>query len=235
MRPAYGPLRRLLEKRAGGPLWLRLQTAMVLMLCFLCGILASHLALKAGMVDMRWRFPLTVVVAYAAFLLLVRLWLAMTGVADSAARIHPDHVEPARDDKPASAEFVEKAGNVADGVTSLGDVGGLVDAEGCLPAIGFVLFLAVLGFVLTVLWWFFGGFFGAASAALVEAGVEALLAIGMARVAGGSALGWVDGAVRASWKYWLALVGIAWAVAVGLHAAAPQARTLYQAVQTVIG
>lgn len=230
-----GPFRRLLEKRAGGRLALRLQTATVLLLAFLVGIAVSHLLLRAGLADMRWRLPLTVLAAYAAFLALVRLWLTVTGVAAGSARPDPAHREEEEAERSSGRDFVDKAGEVANGLVDLGDIGSAVDAEGCLPAIGFVVFLAVLGFVLTALWWFFGGFFGAASAALVEAGVEALLAVGLARVAGGGAGNWVDGAVRASWKFWLLLAVVAWGLALVLHALAPEARTLYQALATLAG
>ena len=87
----------------------------------------------------------------------------------------------------------------------------------------------------TALWWFFGGFFGAAAAALVEAGVEALLAVSLVRAAGGGAGSWVDGAVRASWQFWLLLAAAAWLVAAALHRLAPEARTLYQALATLAG
>lgn len=235
MPVSRGPFRRLLEKRAGGRLALRLQTATVLLLAFLVGVAVSHLLLRAGLLDMRWRLPLTVLAAYAAFLGLVRLWLILTGVAEGGVRPDPDHREEEPPPSSSGRDFVEKAGDVAEGIVDLGDIGSAVDAEGCLPAIGFVIFLAVLGFVLTALWWFFGGFFGAASAALVEAGVEALLAVGLARAAGGGAGNWIDGAVRASWTFWLLLAIVAWGLAFILHALAPEARTLFQALATLAG
>lgn len=228
------PLRRLLEKRAGGKSWLRLQTATLLLFSFLCGLLTSHLALKMGATAMHWRFPLVVMVSYGAFLLLIRLWLSFTGVAEQGARLAPDHQEEAREKPSEGQRFGEKAADVADGFSSVADVGSLVDAEGCLPAIGVVIFLAAVGLVLTAIWWFFGGFLGAASAALVDAGVEALLAVGMARMAGGSAGSWVEGAFRASWRYWLALVVIAWLVGLAAGHWAPEAQTLGQALHAVI-
>lgn len=226
---SYSPFRRLLERRAGGMLWLRVQTAMVLMLSFLVGIIASHLLLKAGLTHLAVRLPLNVVVSYAAFLLLVRVWMWLIDVDRLQVKPDPNYREEGEKTPSSASDFVSKAGDVAGGIVDLGDLGSCVDAEGCLPALGLLIFLAVLGFVLTVLWWFFGGFFGAASAALLEAGVEALLAVGMARAAGGNAAHWMAGALRASWKYWLALMLVAAAFGGLVKYRVPEATTLYQA------
>lgn len=231
---SHGPLRRFLERRIGGRNWLRAQTAMVLMLCFLAGALASRGLLQAGVEDMRWRLPLTVLATYLVFLLLVRGWLHMTGVGGEQVKLDPKHVEQDQEQS-AARDFAGKLGDVADGVIDVGDIGGAVADEGCLPAIGFVLLLGVLIAVLSVLWWFFGGFFGAASAALIEAGVEAVLAAGMARAAGGNALQWMHGAVRVSWKYWFLLGVVAYVLAAFLHVAVPEARTLGEALRMLVG
>lgn len=230
MEARLNPWRRLLEKRAGGFFWLRVQTALVLALSFLAGALAGHLLVKAGLNDMRLRFPVVVLVSYGAFLGFVRLWLAFSGVAATRAKLDPNHVEPESEEASPAADLVEKTGEVANGLLDVGDAVSVVDAEGCLPAIGFALFMAVLCFLLAALWWLVGGFFGAASAALLEAGVEALAAISLARAAGGGAGSWMEGALRASWIYWLGLAVLSLLVAVGLHTLAPGATTFVGAL-----
>lgn len=223
-----GPWRRLLTRRVGGPGALRWVTALVLVLSFLAGVLASHLLLKAGLSHPAARFPLVVGVAYGVFLLLIRVWLAWSRVTEQVGKPDAAHQEEESPAPSAAGSFVDKASNVADGLTTVADVGSLADAEGCLPVLGFLLLLAVLGFVATALWWLFGSLFGAAMAALVEAGAEAMLAVALARVAGGHAGSWLDGAVRATWRHWLALVAIAGGAGYLVRLADPTANTLLQ-------
>ena len=225
------PLRRYLERRLGGAGWLRTQTFLVLAASFLVGGLASHLLLRLGVSDLRLRLPRVVVVSYGAFLGLVGVWLRATGLDVLKVRLDPQHVEPPTEGKDSSAasRLADRVETVGDGVSGIADLAS-VDAEGCLPAIGIAVAAAVIGLVALVLWWIIGGFLGAASAALLEAGVEAVLAVGMARAVGGGAASWVEGALRASWLFWLLLVGAAFGLAVLLRTIDPAAATVFQAV-----
>lgn len=218
--------RRYLEHRVVGTGWLRLQTSLVLLLSFLVGWAVNHLMLIGGLSQMAIRLPLTVLVAYGAFLVLVRGWLWLIGIDRLQVKADPAFRETAEPARNKNSEMVERAGEVAEGVVDIGDLASGVAGEGCLPV---ALGIAVVVLVAAACWWFFGGFVGAASAAMLEAGAEALLAAAVARAAAGGAGNWIDGALRASWKYWLGLglaAALLGAIASALH---PGAQTLYQA------
>ena len=223
-----GPWRRLLTRRAGGLATLRLVASGVLLVCFSIGALASYGLLKAGVTDPVLRFPLVVALAYAVFLALIRVWLGHARVAEGAVQPDPDHREEPEGSTSIAREFMEKTGEVADGLSSLADVGSLADAEGCLPVIGLMALLALAAVVVAALWWMLSGFFGAATAALVEAGAEAMMAVAMARVAGGSPGRWLEGALRASWLHWLGLEILAMILGGMVRAIDPSANTLLQ-------
>ncbi len=235
MADERAPLRRYLARRMGGAGWLRAQTALVLGASFLVGGLVSHALLRLGVGDLRWRLPVVVLVSYAAFLGLVGAWLRATGLANLKVRLDPTYREDAAkaEEESAGSSFKEKLEKMGDGISGVGELAS-VDAEGCLPAAGLAAAVLVAGLLLLILWWFTGGFLGAASAALLEAAVEAVLAVGMVRAAGGSAATWVEGAVRASWLFWAVLTMAALAVAWSLHHLAPEAVTVFQALQAII-
>ena len=173
------PLRRYLKRRLGGAGWLRSQTFLVLAASFLVGALASHVLLRLGITDLRLRLPLIVLIAYAVFLALVGVWLRLTGIDAVKVRLDPgrpgEGTERIRDTQAsAQGNLLDKAETVADGVSGIGELAS-IDAEGCLPAVGFAIVAAVIALAALVFWWIIGGFLGAASAALLEAAVEAVL------------------------------------------------------------
>jgi len=59
--------------------YLRFHVSLILLFSFSAGVLASKAMLLAGMYPMLWRFPLALVVSYAAFFAGVRVWLAYVG------------------------------------------------------------------------------------------------------------------------------------------------------------
>ena len=231
------PLRRYLKRRLGGAGWLRSQTFLVLAASFLVGALASHVLLRLGITDLRLRLPLIVLIAYAVFLALVGVWLRLTGIDAVKVRLDPgrpgEGTERIRDTQAsAQGNLLDKAETVADGVSGIGELAS-IDAEGCLPAVGFAIVAAVIALAALVFWWIIGGFLGAASAALLEAAVEAVLTVGMVRVAGGGASSWVSGAMRASWLVWLLLATGAFGLAWLLKRLNPEAVTVFQAINSI--
>lgn len=231
------PLRRYLKRRLGGAGWLRSQTFLVLAASFLVGALASHVLLRLGITDLRLRLPLIVLIAYAVFLALVGVWLRLTGIDAVKVRLEPgrpgEGTERIRDTQAsAQGNLLDKAETVADGVSGIGELAS-IDAEGCLPAVGFAIVAAVIALAALVFWWIIGGFLGAASAALLEAAVEAVLTVGMVRVAGGGASSWVSGAMRASWLFWLLLATGAFGLAWLLKRLNPEAVTVFQAINSI--
>ena len=220
------PLRRYLKRRLGGAGWLRSQTFLVLAASFLVGALASHVLLRLGITDLRLRLPL-----------IVGVWLRLTGIDAVKVRLDPgrpgEGTERIRDTQAsAQGNLLDKAETVADGVSGIGELAS-IDAEGCLPAVGFAIVAAVIALAALVFWWIIGGFLGAASAALLEAAVEAVLTVGMVRVAGGGASSWVSGAMRASWLFWLLLATGAFGLAWLLKRLNPEAVTVFQAINSI--
>ena len=124
---------------------------------FLVGALASHVLLRLGITDLRLRLPLIVLIAYAVFLALVGVWLRLTGIDAVKVRLDPgrpgEGTERIRDTQAsAQGNLLDKAETVADGVSGIGELAS-IDAEGCLPAVGFAIVAAVIALAALV----FGG------------------------------------------------------------------------------
>ena len=64
-----------LRQRLAAQSWPRVQMALIVALAALVGLLASAVFWRVGVTAMAWRYPLATLVAYAAFLGLIGLWL----------------------------------------------------------------------------------------------------------------------------------------------------------------
>lgn len=97
-----------MQERLQAQSWPRLQMVLIVVFTGLAGLLLSAMLLRAGVHSMAWRYPLTTVLAYGAFLGLLWLWmrtrpddwgdvadgvdvgLDAVDVASSALRVHGD-------------------------------------------------------------------------------------------------------------------------------------------------
>jgi hypothetical protein len=120
-------------EREGSP---RLTITLLLFITGLFGFLASVVLLKLGMNAMWLRYPLAVVVAYVAFLFMLRIW---AGKLSRVLRLEQLRALEAAGELPPSGRRKRESGSGWQDWLSIPDMGMDVD-EGCLPLIA----LAVL-------------------------------------------------------------------------------------------
>lgn len=103
----------------------RLQMMLIVSLTGATGLLASALLLRLGMQSMVQRYPVSVLIAYGAFLAL--LWLWMRQIADHYSNLTPAQLtaDDARAESLRAATLALPPANAADPVGSLGAVRGL--------------------------------------------------------------------------------------------------------------
>ncbi|MRR51614.1 MAG: hypothetical protein EG825_11985 [Rhodocyclaceae bacterium] len=130
-----------------------------------------------------------------------------------------------------SSALTDSGGSSGFSLPDLGDVGDLGGDDGCLPIIVVILILALLAAVLGVgvyLVW-------QAPFILTEAAFEAALAAGLVKAARRTDdPGWIGGALSASWKPFLLIFIFTLAVAALAESFAPEARTLMEAIDTLL-
>jgi len=225
-----------------GHFFLRFHMTLILGGTFLAGLLVTKLFLDAGNANLALRYGVAVAASYAAFLLLINLWLWYMGAR-------------AEDDEPTAGDVVDAldlAGDIGSGLRPGGQVNlfdagggsfggggstgsfGETAAEGVSGLVGdaddagcaIVVVLLVAALVLTV------GIAGAylvwaAPGILAEAAFEAFLASALIPGARRSeAQGWLHGTVRATIVPFavmmIAAVGFGWAA----NDLCPQARRM---------
>lgn len=135
-------LRERLE-RFGFP---RLRMLLIVLLTGACGFIASFLLLRAGLASMPLRYALAMAIAYAAFLLLLRAWMARPGYTTPDFADVPDPGVMKLDDPHASgaAHAPDAGGNAFDGF----DVSAAAD-EWVIPLL---LVAAILTMLLASVW-----------------------------------------------------------------------------------
>lgn len=134
----------------------------------------------------------------------------------------------------ASGDFAAAVADSGSGGFSLpdvGDIGDLGGDDGCLPVLIVILILALLAAALGVgvyLIW-------QAPFILTEAAFEAALAAGLVKAARrADDPGWIGGTVSASWKPFLLIFVFAVTAAALAESYAPEARTLTEAIHTLL-
>jgi hypothetical protein len=148
---------------------LRFHVGLILAFSIFAGWLFDVLLLKIGLYSMAWRYSLSILAAYGAFLIGVYIWIEYSGIREyirirRATELVGDDVPR----KPAEA-IAEKDSPW----TWLADPAGCLLGDGCLVIIGIFL-AAALAF------YFFGGFVLAnATGFFVEIVLELLLAAGL--------------------------------------------------------
>jgi FtsH-binding integral membrane protein len=230
----------------------RVQMSLILAVTGLAGFLASFALLHAGLARMWLRYPVSVLFAYAVFLLLLRLWLFYQGRAIRVPDFDlyglenlstPDFGGGAGGDCGfgGGGDFGGggAGGSWGEGLHSAsapggsGGGGGLLDSldvgdadAGCL----FVLALAlIVGGVVASLYVIY-----AAPALLAEILVEGVLVTGLYRSmkkAGGG--NWLGAAFRRTWIPVVLTLLLFAAAGYFLQAAAPKARTIGEAWQSL--
>ena len=196
---------------------LRYHVAFMVAACILGGWLVDVALLRAGWLDMRWRYPLAIVAAYLAFLGAVRAWLWYSGIGEMITRRKAD--ELLAEQHPTPLEVSTRRWDV------LSDPGAWwlfpPDPEGCL----YVIVVAAAFFA-------FGGYVVVAAPSFAaDVVLEALLAAGLIRgVRRVESSGWITGVWKATrgslaFTFTVALLFGAWA-----HAYAPGAATAMEAL-----
>ncbi len=246
----------LLAKR----FFVRFHLSLILLFSFAAGLLTTRVLLALGVETLLWRWPLAAFGAYAGFFLGVRLWLTWIGLGRVLDRDDGADVSDAGDildfvpsgngssggglslpDAPvpevpaggfggggASADFAASEGDSLLPDADLPDVDLGGGDDGCMVVVLLVLVAALLaaalGVTVYMIW--------QAPLVLAEAAFEAAVAAGMIRsVHRFRDPGWFDGAVRASWKPFLAVLAMMAFVAGAIGHYLPQARTLLEAVR----
>ena len=248
-------LAELLAKR----FFLRFHISLILLFSFAAGLLTTRILLALGVESLLWRWPIAVLGAWGGFLLGVRLWLAWIGLGrvldrDDGSGSDVLDLTDIGDCIPSgggsgSGTLSElpvpvPGGNFGGGGASAafsGDGGGstlpsldLPDIDlgggddGCLPIILLLAVLALLaaaaGIGVYMIW--------QAPLMLAEAAFEAAVAAGMIRSTQRIRdPGWVEGAMRGSWKPFLLVLVVTVLVAAALRHFVPEATTLLEAVR----
>ncbi|MBL8488730.1 MAG: hypothetical protein JNK22_16785 [Rhodocyclaceae bacterium] len=228
--------------------FVRFHALLILAFTFACGLLAGRVALAWGLESPLLRYPLGVCAAYLGFLLAVRIWLAYAGFGRQYKRRRDEETDAGDVDFSGAGrgkgEPAPEAGQCGDGglpsdgagapqgewslpeAPGLGDLGG---DEGCLVAALPLLALFVLAAALSGALYAIGV---GAPMLLAEAALEAAMAAGffgsLRRV---DNPGWMGGALRASFVYFLVVLGAAFLLALAVGAVAPGARTLGEALR----
>jgi len=134
----------------------------------------------------------------------------------------------------ASGDFaaaVVDSGGSGFSLPDVGDIGDIGGDDGCLPIIIVILILALLAAALGV------GFYliWQAPFILTEAAFEAALAAGLVKAARcADDPGWIGGTLSASWKPFVLIFVFAVTAAALAESYAPEARTLMEAIHTLL-
>ncbi|HEY6897097.1 MAG TPA: hypothetical protein VI279_07535 [Rhodocyclaceae bacterium] len=256
-RPSRSQQRRRLAQWIAQRFVVRFHVSLILSFSFMAGFAANYAGLMGGLSNPLARYPLALLAGYLGFLLALRLWLGYAGfgryyqtpgvdgsgldLGDAADLPGVDSVAEA-----ALAQAGEFGGAGASGdwaVAELPEVSlpevslpeievpDLGADEGCLvvvlPALVLALVVALVGGLFYYL--IYGG-----PMLLAEAALEGAMAAGffgsLRRV---EDPGWVGGAIRASWKYFLLILGLSMTLAFTLQHYCPQAHTLGAALHGV--
>lgn len=229
---------------------LQFHTAILIAWTFCVGLLTTKLLWWLELDAMWLRYTLAILVAYAAFLLGVRVWLAYIGLGRHVRRRDPDDVP--RVDLPSSGGgapdryrsgeigppeplgeiTAEASGNLAESAfEGLGEAAGAA-GEGCLPVLAAGAVLAILAGVFSL-----GAYVvSEAPLVLVEAAFEAMLAGGLLRSRRwASEADWLGAVLGYTWKTLVFVLAVAWAFALAAAHFLPEARTLAQVFATLLG
>lgn len=221
--------------------WPRLQMSAIVLVTGAVGLLASFLLLSAGLGSMLLRYPLAVLIAYAAFLLLMWAWTRCRGDATEDVL---DLADVARG-RTGSDGWTGSGGGSGGGGASASwgpslesgsssssggaDVLDAVDGDG-LPLLAVIALTAVAAVCAIAAGWVVW----TAPALMAELMVDAAIAGGLyKRMRGTQSQGWWWLCVRHT--FWPLLGVLLFFVALGMLAGhyAPQATTLMQALQAL--
>ena len=211
-------LRRYFEKRRSP----RAMLSLVILLTGLAGFVISYSLLRAGLNAMWMRYPLTIFLAYAVFLGLVRLWVEF-----EKRKVDPD--DPAlnalleEDDEPEPVARSTGDNSWLDWL----DIPSGLDAEGCLPMLLIGSILGLLAILISVI--------GAAPVLIAEVFLDVALAgLLYRRLRVAESEHWLGTAIR---KTWLHVVGAAVLLSLAgacLDVMAPQSNSMGKAVKELL-
>jgi hypothetical protein len=179
--------------------YLRLHMTLILGGTFFAGLLATRLLMSAGVDRLASRYVVAVCVAYVAFLILIRLWIAYVNSGADGADIAGDALEAVDLFDPAIPAPRFHGGGSS---SSWGDV----SLDG--GDLGEVLVLLLLALLVFLLCGFAIYFIYTAPALLSEAAFEAILAAALVRRARkATGPGWIGPVWRATiWPFVLVLL-----------------------------
>lgn len=197
----------------------RLKMMLIVGLTGACGWLGAFLLLRAGVTSMPWRYPLSVGIAYLAFLFFLWLWLR-TKAEDYTDCPSGDFSGPSNCHRPASDAPATGGGNSANdgGVTDVAEAVGGAD-EFAIP-----LFILILigAMVLATGWIVYS-----APVLFAELLVDGVLSASLyRRLKGLETRHWLETAIRrTAWPFGIT-TAVFWLVGIGLHALAPEATSI---------
>lgn len=173
--------------------WSRLAMAFILIITGAAGVAASWGMLKAGVLQMWLRYPLAVLIAWGAFLILLWLWMQVERRYFKADEQMAELLK-GRDPKEAMRRLKDNDSSVLDWFNNVPDIG---DAEGCAA-------LAVIAIVLSLVAFALGAIFNVLMGAPIlfaEVFVDAVLVSALyKRVKPLRDQWWVIGAASHTWK-----------------------------------
>lgn len=215
---ALGAMRRYFQRHS----FPRLILALLLIAAGFCGFGLSALLLRMGVEQMGIRYPAGVIGGYAAFLLLLRMWVAW-----ERRRFDPDNREfqDALREEPQEPAFAFKPSKRSSWTDAI-DLPSSGWDDGCLPAL---LIAAVLGLVVLACL-----AIGGASVLISEVFIDIVLTGILYRKLRHAADGhWLGTAVRQTWVFVLGAAVCLSVIGFVLAISAPGAETIGQAVRQI--
>lgn len=199
--------------------WSRLAMGFILLFTGAAGVAASWGMLCAGIGQMWLRYPLSVLAAWGAFLVLLWLWMQVERRFFKADE-HMATLLKGRDPAEAMRRLKDKDSSVLDWFDNVPDVG---DAEGCIVGIVIAVVLGFVGFAIAAIL----NVIAAAPILFAEVFVDAVL-IGALykRIKPLHEEWWVLGAMRHTAKPVTLTAGVMLIFAVIFTALAPEAKTV---------
>jgi hypothetical protein len=198
--------------------WSRLAMAFILIITGAAGVAASWGMLKAGVLQMWLRYPLAVLIAWGAFLVLLWLWIQVERRYFKADEQMAELLK-GRDPKEAMRRLKDNDSSVLDWFNNVPDIG---DAEGCAA-------LAIIAVVLSLVVFTLGAVFNVLMGAPVlfaEVFVDAVLVGALyKRVKPLRDQWWVIGAAAHTWKPVMLTAALLVACALIFGYFAPKAHT----------
>ena len=212
----------------------RFQMFILVALTGAMGFLSAYVLLRLGLESMALRYPIAVAVAYGAFLLLLRVWLAVQQreweiLADATDLLDLSDLVPRGSGgsaSPCAGDSLPKSGGGKD--SSFDFISLDLDEGGILVLVAIlVLAVAVLGTAFWIVW--------TAPVLLAEVLVDGLVMIAVYRrlKRSGGPSHWLFGAVRRTWVS-AVVAALLFSFAGGLlHRAVPEARSIGDAWKSV--